>query len=63
MNVSRRNVWLGSAAGPPALAMPAIASSEPTRIGFLLALTGPSGPDGLCLHSNATHAPSQKAIA
>jgi len=50
MTVSRRNVLLGSAAGAVGLSMPAIASSEPIRIGFLPALTGPSSSTGIAIN-------------
>jgi len=50
MNVSRRNVLLGSAAGVAGLTVPAIASSEPIRIGFLPALTGPSSSTGIAMN-------------
>src|SRR5208283_2591937 len=46
MPITRRHVLAGSAAGAASLATglarPAIAASEPIRIGFLPALTGPS---------------------
>jgi branched-chain amino acid transport system substrate-binding protein len=49
--VTRRQVLAGSAVGAAALASgfpkPAIANSEPIRIGFLPALTGPSSSTGV----------------
>jgi branched-chain amino acid transport system substrate-binding protein len=50
MTVSRRNVLLGSAAGAVGLSMPAIASSEPIKIGFLPALTGPGSSTGIAIN-------------
>jgi branched-chain amino acid transport system substrate-binding protein len=52
MNVSRRKVLLGSSAGvaAAALARPAIAASDPIRIGFLPALTGPSSSTGVAIN-------------
>jgi len=50
MSISRRNVLLGSAAGAAGLAMPAIASSDPIKIGFLPALTGPSSSTGVAMN-------------
>ncbi|HET6608757.1 MAG TPA: ABC transporter substrate-binding protein [Rhodopila sp.] len=52
MNVSRRKVLLGSSAGvaAAALARPAIAASDPIRIGFLPALTGPSSSTGVAMN-------------
>ncbi|MGH7040825.1 MAG: ABC transporter substrate-binding protein, partial [Acetobacteraceae bacterium] len=51
MPVTRRHVLAASAAGAAAwaggLARPAIAASEPIRIGFLPALTGPSSSTGI----------------
>ena len=44
MTISRRDVLLGSAgvAGAAAFPMPAIAQSEPIKVGCLAAMTGPS---------------------
>jgi branched-chain amino acid transport system substrate-binding protein len=52
MNVSRRKVLLGSSAGVAAAALgrPAIAASDPIRIGFLPALTGPSSSTGVAMN-------------
>jgi branched-chain amino acid transport system substrate-binding protein len=51
MPIKRRQVLSGSAAGAVSLAAgiasPAIAASEPIRIGFLPALTGPSSSTGI----------------
>ena len=51
MTVTRRRVLAGSAAGAAALAgglaRPAIAASEPIRVGFLPALTGASSSTGI----------------
>jgi ABC-type branched-subunit amino acid transport system substrate-binding protein len=49
--VTRRQVLAGSAAGAAALASgfppPAIANSDPIKIGYLPALTGPSSSTGI----------------
>ena len=54
MSFTRRHVLAGSAAGAAALASglprPAIAASEPIRIGFLPALTGPSSSTGIAIN-------------
>ncbi len=54
MRITRRNTLIGSAAGAAAvlggLAKPAIAASEPIRIGFLPALTGPSSSTGVAIN-------------
>lgn len=54
MPITRRHVLTGSAAGAAALASnlarPAIAASEPIRIGFLPALTGPSSSTGVAIN-------------
>src|SRR4249919_3342359 len=51
MSITRRKVLAGSAVGAAALATgicrPAIAQSEPIRIGYLPALTGPSSSTGI----------------
>ena len=51
MKISRRKALAGSAASAAALATgvfrPAIAQSEPIRIGYLPALTGPSSSTGI----------------
>jgi branched-chain amino acid transport system substrate-binding protein len=50
MGLTRRDTMLGSAAilaGAGSLARPAIAQSEPLRIGWLAALTGPSSAPGI----------------
>src|ERR1700742_4141174 len=51
MTITRRRVLAGSAAGAAALstplARPAIAATDPIRIGFLPALTGPSSSTGI----------------
>ena len=51
MSIKRRQVLTGSAAGAVSLASglasPAIAQSEPIRIGYLPALTGPSSSTGI----------------
>ena len=53
MSITRRKVLAG-AAGAAALAAglarPAIAASEPIRIGFLPALTGPSSSTGVAIN-------------
>ena len=58
MPITRRHVLAGSAAGAVALAgplaHPAIAASEPIRIGFLPALTGASSSTGIAI-SRGTH--------
>jgi branched-chain amino acid transport system substrate-binding protein len=57
MSITRRRVLAGSAAGAAALASgivrPAIAASEPIRIGFLPALTGPSSSTGIGINRGA----------
>ncbi len=54
MPITRRHVLAGSAAGAAALAgnlaRPAIAASEPIRIGFLPALTGASSSTGVAIN-------------
>ena len=54
MPVNRRDVLIGSAAGAVSLATglakPAIAASDPIRIGFLPALTGPSSSTGVAIN-------------
>lgn len=54
MSFTRRHVLAGSTAGAVALASglprPAIAASEPIRIGFLPALTGPSSSTGIAIN-------------
>jgi branched-chain amino acid transport system substrate-binding protein len=54
MPITRRTVLAGSAAGVASLATglarPAIAASEPIRIGFLPALTGPSSSTGVAIN-------------
>ena len=54
MPVTRRHLIAGSAAGAAiaasGLARPAIASSDPIRIGFLPALTGPSSSTGIAIN-------------
>lgn len=50
MELTRRGAMLGSVAAASALARPAIASSEPIRIGFLPALTGPSSSTGIAMN-------------
>src|ERR1700684_1659598 len=54
MPVTRRKVLLGSSIGAAGaatgLARPAIAASEPIRIGFLPALTGPSSSTGVAIN-------------
>src|ERR1700734_661341 len=54
MSVTRRHILAGSAAGAAALASglarPAIAASDPIRIGFLPALTGPSSSTGVAIN-------------
>src|SRR4029077_9670341 len=51
MSIKRRTVLTGSAAGmvslTSGLAAPAIAQSDPIRIGYLPALTGPSSSTGI----------------
>jgi branched-chain amino acid transport system substrate-binding protein len=51
MSVTRRRLLSGSAAGAatlaPALAAPALAQTDPIRIGYLPALTGPSSSTGV----------------
>src|SRR5215510_229989 len=57
MPISRRQALLGSAASTAALASgvfrPAIAASEPIRIGYLPALTGPSSSTGIGINRGA----------
>jgi branched-chain amino acid transport system substrate-binding protein len=54
MSITRRHVLAGSTAGlasfATGLARPAIAASEPIRIGFLPALTGPSSSTGVAIN-------------
>lgn len=54
MSISRRHLIAGCAAAATAavtsLARPAIAASEPIRIGFLPALTGPSSSTGVAIN-------------
>ena len=54
MPISRRQVLVGSAIGTVSLATglakPAIAASDPIRIGFLPALTGPSSSTGVAIN-------------
>jgi branched-chain amino acid transport system substrate-binding protein len=54
MKISRRGVMVASGAAAASLATglarPAIASSEPIRIGFLPALTGPSSSTGVAIN-------------
>lgn len=54
MSITRRHILAGSAAGAAALATglprPAIAASDPIRIGFLPALTGPSSSTGIAIN-------------
>ena len=54
MSITRRHVLAGSAASAVALASgfprPAIAASDPIRIGFLPALTGPSSSTGVAIN-------------
>jgi len=54
MSLTRRHVLAGSAASAVALASgfprPAIAASDPIRIGFLPALTGPSSSTGVAIN-------------
>ncbi|HVY18096.1 MAG TPA: ABC transporter substrate-binding protein [Rhodopila sp.] len=52
MKVTRRTMLMGAAAGATAtaLARPAIAASEPIKIGFLPALTGPSSSTGVAIN-------------
>jgi branched-chain amino acid transport system substrate-binding protein len=54
MPISRRQVLAGSTAGAVSLATglarPAIAASDPIRIGFLPALTGPSSSTGVAIN-------------
>lgn len=54
MPISRRQVLIGSAIGTVSLATglakPAIAASDPIRIGFLPALTGPSSSTGVAIN-------------
>jgi branched-chain amino acid transport system substrate-binding protein len=54
MAITRRRVLAGSAAGAvglaSGLARPAIAASEPIKIGFLPALTGPSSSTGIAIN-------------
>jgi len=58
MSITRRHVLAGSAAGAASiatgLARPAIAASEPIRIGFLPALTGPSSSTGVAINRGTT---------
>ena len=54
MPITRRHLLAGSAAGAATLAgplaRPAIAASDPIRIGFLPALTGPSSSTGIAIN-------------
>jgi branched-chain amino acid transport system substrate-binding protein len=54
MSISRRQALAGTAAAAAALATriskPALAASEPIRIGFLPALTGPSSSTGIAMN-------------
>jgi branched-chain amino acid transport system substrate-binding protein len=54
MNVSRRSLALGSAALP--LAAPALAQSEPIRIGWLAAMTGPSSAPAIGFNRGVLYA-------
>jgi branched-chain amino acid transport system substrate-binding protein len=47
MSITRRQVLATSAAGVSSLAAPAIADTDPIRIGYLPALTGPSSSTGI----------------
>ena len=57
MSIKRRTVLTGSAAGmvslTSGLAAPAIAQSDPIRIGYLPALTGPSSSTGVGINRGA----------
>jgi branched-chain amino acid transport system substrate-binding protein len=57
MTVSRRDILLGSA-GAAALGFPrpAIAQSEPIKIGFLAAMTGPSSAPTIGFNRGVTFA-------
>ncbi|MGH7043913.1 MAG: ABC transporter substrate-binding protein [Acetobacteraceae bacterium] len=63
MPITRRHVLAGSAAGAAALATglarPAIAASQPFRIGFLPALTGPSSSTGIAMNRGTVLAVEQ----
>src|ERR1700734_3131100 len=54
MPITRRQALAGTAAGAASLATgfarPAIAASDPIRIGFLPALTGPSSSTGVAIN-------------
>lgn len=59
MNVSRRSLALGSAAlglSAPALPTPALAQSEPIRIGWLAAMTGPSSAPAIGFNRGVLYA-------
>src|ERR1700722_3384755 len=64
MPITRRQILAGSApAAPaslaPALSRPAIPASEPIRIGFLPALTGPSSSTGIAINRGTVLAVSE----
>src|SRR5437764_157141 len=44
--LGRRTLTLGAAAGMASLAMPALAQGEPIKIGVVVPLSGPAGPNG-----------------
>jgi branched-chain amino acid transport system substrate-binding protein len=44
--LGRRHFTLGAAAGTAGLAMPALAQGEPIKIGVIVPLSGPAGPNG-----------------
>ena len=50
MPITRRDILAGSAALATGLSRPAIAASDPIRIGFLPALTGPSSSTGIAMN-------------
>jgi branched-chain amino acid transport system substrate-binding protein len=44
--LGRRTLTVGAAAGMASLAMPALAQGEPIKIGVVIPLSGPAGPNG-----------------
>ena len=50
MPITRRDILAGSAALATGLSRSAIAASDPIRIGFLPALTGPSSSTGIAMN-------------
>ena len=44
--LGRRTLTVGAAAGMASLAMPALAQGEPIKVGVIVPLSGPAGPNG-----------------